>query len=890
VTPRALAKTTRTSTPSELTRGVARREPTEPVDSGAAPEVTEVTAEVAMARFLRSFQVLLRASRLYHKNHPRLLESLEAAERQLRAALRMLPTIAVAVERNRLVVPMLGEHFLADHRGELAALAEELSRCGVTSLVFLPETNLGELDILSRLLKPFKTPRPDWPPRLAEHSISGIRVNTSVQRKVDTTLASLLAAVLAYGGTQQGVADAAPTASLGSERAQRSNLAANLEELIRILKLLAKLTRSLEPAQASSPQEMARAFHVVLAEADRGTVGRLVAATTRQAPREEEPHESYVARLADALVLEFAAQEMCAGRLTSPELRGLLAGLGRELADRPGRIFPAAGAPRQVSSVLTQWADETHAERLYERFWAALSVPELSSVLRGPDAWCVPVASLRRVLEPLSAAAHAAPAEGTEVSGGTSLREARQALLNYARCLESEGGAARRAVATGLGELHPLLERLWPEALPEELTRTVVRALGRETSPGIASLLTAVTGNLARLALRQGDYAGFERIFEALERAPRDAEHAHMATLAARFVADERWLLLVDAALANRPLDPVLPRLLRRDPERLLDRLGLLLTSPNGLDALPAMARLLRALGEPAIGALETRLFEPRRQRAAAAVKLLVITQPERLVAVLPRALPSWDWNLQDLGVSELARLGHEGAAPGIARAFLAALPEAHPLVVPMMLDQIGLAQETAAVPLLLEIAAGQQEQLREVFIRIKAVEALGRMRVVEAADLLRTIVRQRNGLTHAEPAGLRAAAEEALALLENRPSSACVRTAREALEKASVSFARPRRYLRIPVSSPFPVQIEGPHPGVARVRTISLGGAFLESKHRLAVGDSLRLEIRAGLRRIHSTAVVRNLAPNGGGVEFVHMKQEDREKLRRLVHRLLRN
>jgi PilZ domain len=85
-------------------------------------------------------------------------------------------------------------------------------------------------------------------------------------------------------------------------------------------------------------------------------------------------------------------------------------------------------------------------------------------------------------------------------------------------------------------------------------------------------------------------------------------------------------------------------------------------------------------------------------------------------------------------------------------------------------------------------------------------------------------------------------------------------------------------------------VQIEGPHPSVARVRTISLGGAFLESKHRLAVGDSLRLEIRAGLRRIHSTAVVRNLAPNGGGVEFVHMKQEDREKLRRLVHRLLRN
>jgi len=32
-------------------------------------------------------------------------------------------------------------------------------------------------------------------------------------------------------------------------------------------------------------------------------------------------------------------------------------------------------------------------------------------------------------------------------------------------------------------------------------------------------------------------------------------------------VAQDRWLLLVDAAFANRALDPALPRLLQRDPE-----------------------------------------------------------------------------------------------------------------------------------------------------------------------------------------------------------------------------------------------------------------------------------------------------------------------------------
>jgi len=33
---------------------------------------------------------------------------------------------------------------------------------------------------------------------------------------------------------------------------------------------------------------------------------------------------------------------------------------------------------------------------------------------------------------------------------------------------------------------------------------------------------------------------------------------------------------------------------------------------------------------------------------------------------------------------------------------------------------------------------------------------------------------------------------------------------------------------------------------------------------------------------------VVRNLGPDGSGVEFVHMKDEDREKLRKLVQRHL--
>jgi len=73
------------------------------------------------------------------------------------------------------------------------------------------------------------------------------------------------------------------------------------------------------------------------------------------------------------------------------------------------------------------------------------------------------------------------------------------------------------------------------------------------------------------------------------------------------------------------------------------------------------------------------------------------------------------------------------------------------------------------------------------------------------------------------------------------------------------------------------------------RVATISLGGAFLESNKRLSVGDAYTVQIKSGLRSIVGTAVVRNVSGNGGGVEFVHMKQDDREKLRQLINRLTR-
>ena len=831
------------------------------------PKIMEVQAA------LRNLHLLVRSERLYEKNHPQRLDSLDGAYDCLRNVTEILGGLEVRVERGGLVVPRVSDEHLPDARGEMQALAVDLQRARIHSLVFSKKFHVGELDTLAQLMKASllrsEEPAKDaggnswWPARLLENRVEGISVNTQTERRVDTVLASLIAALVAYGGHSPRESSEAPIQ------------APDFDDLVASLQLLARLTPPLELARGLSPEEAARAIHGAMEEASRDSVRMLLSSVSQYGPREAERPQPYLQRLSENILFEFLSAEFSSGALTPALVRSTFNRLGDVIVNAGGYSGPHSS--QHLSALALTWATDTHREKMIERFWLELPAREKSAVLRGPDVWCVPVVALKQTLGQLADAGADAPR-----------REARNVVLNYSRRLEHVDASARRAVAAGLNELSPIIESLWPNQLPEDLSRGAMKALDAETAPETAALLAAFVESLGRIAVNRADYAGFETILTGLERVPQDKEHDHMTALAARLVAQDRWLLLVDAALANRPLDPVLPRLLQRDPERLLDRMTLLLTEPRGAEMVAAMARLLRAIGVPVLNLLETRLYEARRQRVTAAIKLLAAADPERLLRGLARAMASWEWNLQDLAVSELARPSNAGSAQSVAFVFSAILADAHPLVVPMMIDQIGLNQESTAVPQLMEIAAGEHDVLRDQFVRIKAIEALGRMRATEAAELLRTLAQSREGLTFAEPAGLRSAAEDALAMIENRQSVAQTQGAFGAPAPSTSSYVIPRRYVRVPLESPLRAQIEGSQTGLARVKTISLGGAYLESPRKLSVGDSIKLEVRAGLRKINFTAVVRNIGPDGSGVEFVYMRDEDRDKLRKLVQRHL--
>ena len=800
-------------------------------------------------QFLRSFHVLLRAVRLYHQHHPRLIENLKSTGHALEDALGGSAVLSFTIEQDRLMIskqPSDSSRALADARGELKALLEVFGRAHIRSLTFLPRTRLDELLQFARAIdvacRARQASRDDWASRLREHRITGIRVNQAQGPSGEAiNFAGLLEAVLGSGID--------------------SPLSAAPEQFRAALRLLWASAARLGNVRLEASQEAARAIRAEFASAGELLRSVVMRGVALESSREDESLGVYLARVADALSVDYARSEYLERRLRAAEVRMLLCQL------RPERE--------------SHQESDASLDPLVERFWSSLPARDRTRLLGSGEAWCLPIALLREYLEGLIAAAERRRAEAAR-------REARRAVADYARCLESEEEKARRAVAAGLVELKDVLERIWPCPQLADLGKTVVAALRREVSPGIANLLEQLTQSLATLALARGECAEVEAILAEMDRAPSESDEERFAVLTRRIVESEEWLLLVDLALANRALDSALPRLLRRDPERLLDRLRLLLTSSAGSNALPAMARLVRAAGEPVLGALETHLLEPRRQRVATAIKLLSAAAPERLIGVLPRAFSSWDWSLQDLAVTELARQSAPALRPQVAQLFLALLRDAHLLVMPGMIDQIGLVGDTAAVPLLLEIAAGEVERLGDVFLRIKAIEALGRMKASSAAGLLRNLVRNRSGLTYVEPAGLRSAAEEALALIEDREGSLNLRVGPKGVVTPNNPFAQPRRYLRVTLTDPLQAKMGEQQAHSARVRSIALGGALLETSAHFGLGESLRIEIHVGFEKIRATAVVRSVSAKGCGVEFVHMTQEDREKLRRRINKLL--
>ena len=186
---------------AERQTGNATRPPS--VEAREVYSPTPDARTAGLIHSLRCLHLLFRSERIYERNHPRRLQSLDTAYETLHDFAGALNGIEIHIERGGLVVPKLNDAHLPDVRGEMQSLAQDLQRAGIQSLAFARQFHVGELDTLAQLFKASLLRSEEsikrggsawWAARFLENRVEGISINTQTERKVDTVLASLMRA------------------------------------------------------------------------------------------------------------------------------------------------------------------------------------------------------------------------------------------------------------------------------------------------------------------------------------------------------------------------------------------------------------------------------------------------------------------------------------------------------------------------------------------------------------------------------------------------------------------------------------------------------------------------------------------------------------------------
>ena len=303
------------------------------------------------------------------------------------------------------------------------------------------------------------------------------------------------------------------------------------------------------------------------------------------------------------------------------------------------------------------------------------------------------------------------------------------------------------------------------------------------------------------------------------------------------------------------------------------------------------VVELARAMGPAAAEYLQDRL---RRDPPAASVPTLGLfsrLDPDALAPLLLERVAGWGRSYQDWVVRLLAAAG----GPERGSLLLQMLDKLDPLVVPGALDAIGMSGNRENSPYLMRVAAGELPKFAQPYLRLKAVEALGRLRERSAAPLLRRMVESKAVWRWAEVREIRVAAAQSLLKID--PEWAGKFLAPCGLSKAELALApldpapqtpwvRHRRYQRVVLPRQMNLvatALRGQWSLTTQV--LSLGGGVAECRQPPPPpGTEIELELQPRVVPVRATALVRSGRSNQVGFEIVKIDLEERRKLRRLL------
>ena len=579
--------------------------------------------------------------------------------------------------------------------------------------------------------------------------------------------------------------------------------------------------------------------------------------------------QGVLVQLAEHLSIRFALERFERGEVKVNAVRQMLDRMNQEV-ETLRKILGQHEDKMAEAGILV----ESHREMLDRQFWSSVPESAKREVLLSDEAWCIPPKNVQSYV--------------AELIGQGNVAEAISILQNYAKCADSEEPDARKRAATGLSELAELYAKADPKLLSEALRHVGLR-LSVEQDQDLQSLVSAAFVRLSQEAAAQRQFGAMEQALDLL--AGVESQRPGIAkSLRAKMGIEERIPEFVEEALRAREVSAGLTGVLKQLPQIAMEQLAARFNRCQLRDDVENLASLAHDLGEEASQYLRSTVRGGPVADAVEMVGLLARLDPQATEVFLPGRVKDFPRIAQDRIVRQIAASG----AADRCRIFLKILDHVDPMVMPLVVDEIGITGEREALGRLLTIADGDLPANAAPYLRVKAIEALGRLGAEEAIPTLRRIAETRKVFGWQYPQELRVAALQVLEKLQPE-------WVREFLPKSGIEedemglapldvpinskFVRQRRHTRVRL-----------HKSVAAVSTnlkqnckldikmASLSGGLATTNMHLAPGTQVQLRMQVGLRNLQATALMRDYRAQDMSFEIVDMGLEERGKFRKLL------
>lgn len=664
------------------------------------------------------------------------------------------------------------------------------------------------------------------------------------------------------------VARPAQNARRGSLAVETGLMSLQQDELQGILQVLAQVARTNEAASDKLDPSAFQSRLSSLPRRARFTVSQALGALAAQAPSQESDRPVLL-KLAEHIAVRFALESFERGDVKVNAVRQVLDELGLEL-DGLRKIVGVYEEKLVRAGIPVQ----SHTDVLAREFWSQVPAEKRKKVLASGDAWCVPAAKVREYVETLLKEGKTAEAESI--------------LRNYASCIRNKNEEARKQTALGLAEIAPMYAES-DETVLAETIREVGLQLAAERNSELQSSLGAAFVRLGQEAAKKRSYAAIQRSVEMIEYVEQERPGGGKS-LRPRIAVEDRLPEFIDESVRSREVPNGLKDLLRRMPRPSAEHIAARFSRVGFRQDCDFLASMLEMLGAEGLEHLREQLSDGDSNQAIDTIGILARMDMEELERRLPERMREWKRSAHDRVVRQIASSG----AAERGRLLLMLFDSLDSLIRPLAVDEIGMAGEKLAEMRLLRIAEGDIPRDSTEYLRLKAIEALGRLRTAGSETILRRIAETRKAWRWSFPSELRVVSAQAMDKID--PEWARDFLPRSGLNVAELSIdildsdpdspaIRQRRYPRLRLEKPVTAVTTNLKENCRlEIPEMALGGGVAVCYQNLHPGSVVDLRMNGTINAVKAQSIVRDANTQARAFEVVEMDLEERAKLRKLL------